>query len=739
MKLFFTLFLVIIGFSGVAQITTTNTLTPQQLVEQILVGQGVQVSNIEYNGSQVAAQVTQGNALFFNATGSAPTFPFNTGVFLKTEGGTGDISTDPDLNALATNSVENGVIIEFDFIPLGDTLSFEYAFASSEYPTYVCSNFNDVFGFFISGPGIAGTFSNAGENLAIIPNSANIPVSINTVNSGVAGGAGNAATCFAQDPNWTNNSVFFTTTYMGMVGYPYNGGTVGLTAIRNLQCGQPYHIRLALSNVGDQALNSGVFLKSNSFSSDAVSVSVATVTGDTSVVEGCSTASFFFTRPADDTASILIINYTITGDATMGTDFNNLANPIVFLPGQDSVTLTFNPLQDNLSESPEHVIITVYTISACGDSIESVGDLWILDGPDLLINESNPTVFCRTDSILVNAFASGGYPPYTYSWNVNGQTGDTAYVPGLTNGTFNYTVIATDQCGFTGTDTVTVTVNQTLFVDTVYMQPTNACQNTGVTIGTGAGLTGQPQYHWEGPGNSTQYEIDASVMQNLPVGWYYFSIQDNVCFVEDSILITPLPAPIAEISASILSGCSPLSVTFSNTSQNANSYSWNFGDGSTVYSVTNLDAQSHDFTQNSTITLIATDGVCSDTTTTSISISICGCTNPIALNYNPAAQVDNGSCVLPIPVILAPNVFTPNGDGDNDQFSIDATNTSNIAFTILNRWGNKIVEVSGTNPVWNGFSNGNEMVDGVYFYIYEVTGIAGDKFAGQGFVHLIRD
>lgn len=139
-----------------AQITTQNTLTPAQLIQDVLAGPGVVITNVKYNNSAANANVIQGNALSF----TSPTFPFSSGIFMRTNGGTGTVTYDPDLGAIASNTVTNGCIIEFDFVPLGDSVSFKYMFASSEYPTYVCSGFNDAFGFFISGPGISGPYSN---------------------------------------------------------------------------------------------------------------------------------------------------------------------------------------------------------------------------------------------------------------------------------------------------------------------------------------------------------------------------------------------------------------------------------------------------------------------------------------------------------------------------------------------------------------------------------------------------
>ncbi len=108
------------------------------------------------------------------------------------------LSGDADLLTLSGNQPGaasiDACVLEFDFVPLGDTVKFRYVFGSEEYPDFVCSSFNDVFGFFISGPGISGPYSNNAINIALIPGTT-MPVAINTVNDGNAGYGNNPADC----------------------------------------------------------------------------------------------------------------------------------------------------------------------------------------------------------------------------------------------------------------------------------------------------------------------------------------------------------------------------------------------------------------------------------------------------------------------------------------------------------------------------------------------------------------
>ena len=147
-------------FIGNAQLllNPNGPITPAQAVQDILIGAGIQAFNITFNGSAPNALTPTNSIREFNAGATA--FPIQSGVLMQTQVAP-TVFNDADLVALAGQPVTNGVIIEFDFIPQGDTLSFNYIFASAEYTGYTCSNFNDVFGFFISGPGITGPYSNS--------------------------------------------------------------------------------------------------------------------------------------------------------------------------------------------------------------------------------------------------------------------------------------------------------------------------------------------------------------------------------------------------------------------------------------------------------------------------------------------------------------------------------------------------------------------------------------------------
>lgn len=143
-------------------------------------GQGVVVGNVKFRGNllSIGAFSSSGNVLELQkglalSTGSA----FNVAGLNNKYNQTyaiGDADKDPDLQMLVKPNLYDISMIEFDFVPMGNSLQFNYQFGSEEYPEYVGSTYNDVFAFFVSD-------ENTKSNIAVIPGK-DVPVSINTVN-----------------------------------------------------------------------------------------------------------------------------------------------------------------------------------------------------------------------------------------------------------------------------------------------------------------------------------------------------------------------------------------------------------------------------------------------------------------------------------------------------------------------------------------------------------------------------
>jgi hypothetical protein len=205
--------------------------------------------------------------------------------------------------------------LEFDFLVQGDTLAFNFAFSSGEYSSFINSAFNDVFAFFLSGPGIEGPyaapeeFPNGAINIAVVPDSDPLlPITVSSVNEFL-------------------NSEWFAGVADGNEVCS-NGYTVPITASHPVECGQVYHIRLAIADGTDTALGAHVVLDQGSFSSPLVAnvTPLSDVGSEDSIFEGCGTSTVSISRPALvplEDSYFAAIDWG-AGTATNGLDFGVL-------------------------------------------------------------------------------------------------------------------------------------------------------------------------------------------------------------------------------------------------------------------------------------------------------------------------------------------------------------------------------------------------------------------------------
>lgn len=691
--------------------------TPTQLVQNTLIGPGLVTSNITFSGDlqQIGYFEENGSGLGLDsgvvmssgyvANLTPPNNPSTT------IGGPGDADLLATAQSVTSNpssgsitSTNDAAVLEFDFVPTGDVVVFNFVFGSEEYLTYVNTSFNDVFGFYITGPNPNGP-DYANDNLAIVPNTTE-PITISTIHPGL---------------NWQ-----YYVDNPSSTGISYNGYTVPIEIRFDVICDSTYHFKFAVADCQDGILDTGVFLDGGSFQAIPVDLSLETNIGeygDSVIVEGCGvTADFVFTRPSCQSSDSLWVEVGIGGTATNGADYASLPDSVLFLPDSTSVSIPFTAFQDGVFEGYESVILTVTNVLPSGDTIVTTGSVWLLDAPNVQAIAHDTTIVCRQDSVPIYASGMDGIPPYVFSWST-GSTDTVTYVPGTPNGTYEYYVTVWDVCGFTDTDTLTLIVDQTLTIDSLLSYPSDACNPTGAVTAFVSGVTdvlGQPYYHWSDSivPNGQPYEVDATVMQGIPSGWYYFTVEDDVCSALDSVFVEPLDPPVADFSVSPASGCAPLEVSFVNSSQNTTDYVWYMNNDNMDTLYVNTPGTTT-YNQSTVVMMIATRASCSDTAFATITVDPC-----------------------PFPTVYAPNVFTPNADGYNDLFHLTVENAAEVELIITNRWGNVVFQNTAANPTWDGHMNtpgGAEAAEGVYFYRYKVTGVAGDILEGHGFFHLVRD
>jgi outer membrane protein OmpA-like peptidoglycan-associated protein len=227
--------------------------TEEFMIKNILMGNSsIKIWNVNFIGTHEARGV------FYS---SNTPIPIDTGLLLSTghainvqgpNKGTGFTTSnrskgDKDLHFLAQFKTYDATSISFDFTPQNNLIRFNYVFASEEYPEYVGSTFNDVFGFFL-------TDLETGDitNLAVIPNT-ELPITVNNINH-------------IKHSNFYVKNSFESTPDSNTI--EFDGMTQTLIAYSQVVPGRKYRMKIAIADVGDDAFDSGVFLEGNSFISE---------------------------------------------------------------------------------------------------------------------------------------------------------------------------------------------------------------------------------------------------------------------------------------------------------------------------------------------------------------------------------------------------------------------------------------------------------------------------------------
>ncbi|MBI2271854.1 MAG: gliding motility-associated C-terminal domain-containing protein [Bacteroidetes bacterium] len=297
----------------------------------------------------------------------------------------------------------------------------------------------------------------------------------------------------------------------------------------------------------------------------------------------------------------------------------------------------------------------------------------------------------------------GNKESYSFLWlPVNKTTED---ISGLNAGT--YTLSITDSHGSVGTFTYTVTEPTPISLS-VSSEQAHCGLNNGlavVTVNTGG--PGPYVYSWNNGGT------DASI-NNLASGSYNVTVVDNLgCKGVTSVNIGSAAGVRSVFTASLPGENAPLKVNFSNTSFGATMWTWKFGDGETDSNRNTSHTYAREGTYNACL-IVQNAAGCKDSSCSNIMV-------------NPAHSV------------MVPNVFTPNGDGKNDNFVIATKEVEKIEVYVYDQLGAKVWEYAGPVAVWDGTTNtGQPAIDGNYIYVYKAYGTDAKIVESKGIVRLAR-
>jgi len=640
---FLTAFIICLAFNApiFSQLVVEQGMTVEDYVSNVLIGNGVTATNITYTGGMDQLGYLYGaEGMFSVESGLVLSCDNAVNLDCNNPGACSDClgydQTDQDLldvansvppligQSFTVSSVNDICILEFDFEAAGDSIAFNYVFGSDEYLTYVNTQYNDIFAFFLSGPGITGPyaapagFPDGAINIAQVPDSDPLlPITISSVN------------------NVTNTEYYIDNP--SNEGICINGYTETFTASASVQCGEIYHIKLAIADGADTALESFVLLEEGSFSSNAVEL-IADASlegadiflGDTTVVEGCNDAIFTVVRPDDSELDTIFLN--VYGTASMGSDFSSVFTEVVMEPGQSSADVVLGVINDNVNEDPEWVTVEYEYINGCGDTILSSATIVILD-PEPINLLTSPVGCLEADgSILLDVTPTSGFGPYTYSWDtapedtLNSFTYNTGFIPGTA------TVTVTDVCN----SITEAEINWEILEDFIG-EDDLVCLGLSETVPTTGGTGGYSEINTEIEDSNGDMVWVSLIGASLDTVLISFNDDANVQTGLYSGLYNTGSGGIGSIEVQLIDGC-----------------------GNITYST--------------------------------ISVQVC------ELEF--------------------PNIFTPNSDGDNEQFEIQGLQGyPGAQLTVFDRWGTQVFYDSNYKGAWRGKSNDSQdLADGIYFF-----------------------
>jgi len=343
---------------------------------------------------------------------------------------------------------------------------------------------------------------------------------------------------------------------------------------------------------------------------------------------------------------------------------------------------------------------TTYIVTDANDvGCSTVGSITVVVNPVPVADAGSYSAVCQdADDINLVGSPAGGV------FSGNGVTGNT-FNPSIGgNQTITYTYTTAEGCS--DSDQTVIQVNALPNVSAGIDQ--TICEGNQITLSA----SGTTNYQWSnGVANGNSFTPGLGNSFYVVTG-----TNQEGCQQTDTLWVNVLSQPIASVWSSSTTGYAPLIVEIENNSQFANTYYWSFGNGANG-TTNNLNSQTGIYNVPGTyyMTLVADNGYCTDMDSLQIIV-----------------------IPFPDPIIHVPNVFTPNGDGNNDVFFIGTEFVEELDLIILNRWGNILFQSKSVNQGWNGLLNGNEAPEGVYFFRYTAVGINGSILEGHGHLTLVR-
>jgi gliding motility-associated-like protein len=722
-------------------IVVDDTYTAQQLIENVLINSPcANASNFSVSGDTFSSgQQSYG---YFNYSGTD--FPFSNGIVLSTsrawrtagpnnnlidEGSTqwpGDIDLE---QALGISGTFNATVLEFDFVPITNTISFNYLFASEEYQGTAPCRYSDGFAFLLKEAGSQDQY----ENLAIIPGTTT-PVKVTTVHPLITGNNG----CTAQ------NESFFGS-YNG-VNHPtnFNGQTVVMTAQATVIPGITYHIKLVIADEENIRYDSAIFLEGSSFNVGAdigpdrlISNQNPICFGDTytlnATIPGINTYQWFKNGLAIPTATNATYDVTSSGTYTVEITLNSTT---CIATGEVEIEFTAPLITNNISAYQ------------CDDNNDGITYYNLTSLNSLLSNSTQNTIVYFES--LINA--QNQIAPISQTNSYQNLTTNILYA----RVTSPYGCVAFAEIDLQISNNTLSPTNPLVICDSDEDQDgisafTIFDATTNILSGLPTGLIVK-YYLTENDALFQTNELSSNYTNSVPYQQIVFA---RIINGSDCYGILPLtlkvntfnPANFDDENVTLCDG-EQISIGVAN---GFNSYFWNTGETSNTiiidengeYTVTVTDSNGCEKTKNfnviySSLATIESINISDfNGTNNSISIIVSG-SGDYQYSIDGYNFQDNATFLIPFPdvytiyvrdkngcgvvskevtVLDYPKFFTPNGDGYNDLWFIkNMENYPKALVKIFDRFGKLLYSFNKNQSGWNGSYNKNVMPATDYWF-----------------------
>ena len=692
-------------------ITTNDTqYTVPELVTDVLVNSPCAIVN-NVTWSSGADFGTDNGIGYFDGNGSS--FPFQSGIVLSTgnvndvpgpetgtqSGGGFGWPGDADLEAVINEGTTNNAsVLEFDFTPLIDQMSFNFIFASEEYGSFQCS-FSDAFVFLLTDLTTGVT-----TNLAVVPGTTT-PVSVLTIRDNAYNGG-----CASSNPALFDfySDVF---DYPGVGSNPiaspidFRGRTVPLTASSTVIPNNPYHIKLVIADDGDTAYDSAVFLEASSFDIGTIDLgNDILISNGTASCEGDNVVLDLGIAPPTNAT---ITWYTVDNGITEPISGENGTSLTVTEDGVYQVDITFAGVSsacfysdDIIVEffpNPDVEVGDIPTITACDTDNTGITTFDLTENESIILGTqtditidyyeteqdaidqtniiTNPTSYTSGPAVIFVRLTNditGCYKVETFNINLAPKPvlGTPEDILGCDNNddgiadydlTVNETLLANGQEGLTfsyyldqtdadtSTNAITNITNYASSATTIYVRAENA----------------------DGCFETTTFDL-------------FFGIQPETIFDTDVVYEV---CPNATV---------PITITATPNNYTADEVSivWYDQYDNIIPGENSLDLDT-----------VLTEGVY----TIEVTFNDTGCSNTATVDV-----YELESCIIP-------QGISPNNDGLNDNFDLSSFDVQRLE--IYNRYGTLVYSKDSYSNEWHGQSNdGEELPVGTYYFVMKYQG-----------------